>query len=159
MAAQAHPQNVGKKVVFKNCASFTDCISEINNTQTDNAKYVNAIMPMYNVILNVIKYSKSSGTLWQYYREERTITDVGAIADFSAADNSASFKFKQKITGATDNDDTKNVEIIVSLKYLSNFWRTLEMSFINFEVNLILTGSANCVIFNASANRKQQYLQ
>ena len=108
---------------------------------------------MYNVIENVAKYSKSSGSLWQYYREERAMTDVGAIADFSAADNSASFKFKQKITGATDNHGTKNVEIIVSLKYLSNFWRTLEMSFINVEVNLILTGSANCVIFIASANQ------
>ena len=95
MAAQAHPQNVGKKVVFKNCASFTDCISEINSTQIDNAKYVNVIMPMYSVIENV-KYSKTSGSLWQYYRDEPVLTDADAIADFSAADNSVFFKFRQK---------------------------------------------------------------
>ena len=57
-----------------------------------------------------------------------------------------SFKFKAKITGETGNDGTKDVETIVPLKYLSNFWRTLEMPLINCEVNLILTWSSTCVI-------------
>ena len=51
-----------------------------------------------------------------------------------------------KITGRTGNDGTKNVEIMVPLKYLSNFWRTLEMPLINCEVNLILTWSSTCVL-------------
>ena len=57
-----------------------------------------------------------------------------------------SFKFKAKITGQTGNNATKDVEIMVLLKYLSNFWRTLEMPLINCEVNFILTWSSNCVL-------------
>ena len=57
-----------------------------------------------------------------------------------------SFKFKAKITGQTGNNGTKDVEIMVPLKYLSNFWRTLEMPLINCEVNLILTWSSTCVV-------------
>ena len=59
--------------------------------------------------------------------------------------NSASFKFKEKITGLTGDEGTKNVEIMVPLKYLSNVWRTLKMPLINCEINLILTCSANCL--------------
>ena len=78
---------------------------------------------------NLIEYSnnlRSSGSLLQYYRDEIALANNGVIAEFSAADNSALFKFKQKITGVADNNGRKNVEIIVKLKYLSSFWRTLE---------------------------------
>ena len=75
----------------------------------------------------------------------------GVIADFPG--NSASFKFKQKITGETGDDGRKDVKIMVLMKYLSNFWRTLETSLINCEINLILTWSANCVISNAAPNQ------
>ena len=61
-----------------------------------------------------------------------------------------SFNFKAKITGQTGNDGTKDLEIIVPLKYLSNFWRTLEMPLINCEVNLILTWSSTCVIVSTN---------
>ena len=118
-------RNNGIKVVFKNCAPFTDRIRKVNNTQIDNDKHIDVIMPMYNLI----EYSnnlKSSGSLLQYYRDEIALANNGVIAEFSAADNSALFKFKQKITGVADNNGRKNVEIIVKLKYLSSFWRTLE---------------------------------
>ena len=62
--------------------------------------------------------------------------------------HSVSFKFKQNITGSAEDDGTKNVEIIVSLKYLSNFWGALEMSSINYEINLISTWSDKCVLSN-----------
>ena len=66
--------------------------------------------------------------------------------------DSESFKFKVKITGKTPaNDNEKDVEIMVPLKYLSNFWRTLEMSLINCEVNLIWTWSSTCVITNSTS--------
>ena len=58
-----------KGVIFKDCVSFTDCISEINNTQTDNAKYTDAVMPMYNLIEYSDNYSKTLGSLWQFYRD------------------------------------------------------------------------------------------
>ena len=59
-----------KKVIFKNCAPFTDCTSEVNNTQIDNAKDLDVVMPMYNLIEYSDNYSKTSGSLWQYYRDE-----------------------------------------------------------------------------------------
>ena len=145
--AGSSPNN-DKKVVFKNCAPFTDCISEINNTQVDNAEYIDVVMPMYNLIEYSNIYSKKSGSLWQYYRGELALTNVGFITSFHASNNSASFKFRQKITGAKGNKGTENVEIMVSLMYLGNFWRTLEMSLINCEINLILTWSDKCVLCN-----------
>ena len=94
---------------------------------------------MCNLIAYSNNYSQKSGSLWQYHRDETALTDAGAIANFSAANNnSASFKFKQKIIGKTADGGTKDVEITVPLKYLSIFWRTLEMLLINCEINLIL---------------------
>ena len=113
--------NGNKDVVFKNCVPFTDCISEINNTQIDNAKDIDVVMPIYNLTEYSDNYSKTSGSLWQYYRDEAA-TNAGAIANFHAANNSDSFKFKQKVTGKTVNANGKeDVEIMMSLKYLSNF--------------------------------------
>ena len=68
IAAQAgdNPNNANKKLVFKNCAPFTDCINEINNTQIDYAKHIDVMMPMYNLIEYSGNYSKTSGSLWQY---------------------------------------------------------------------------------------------
>ena len=57
-------------VAFKNCAPFTNCISEINNTQVDNAKDIDIVMPMYNLIEYSDNYVKTSGSLWQYFRDE-----------------------------------------------------------------------------------------
>ena len=79
------------------------------------------------------------------------MTDTGALSNFPG--NSASCKFERKITGSTGDDVTKNVEIMLPLKYLSNFWRTLEMLLINCEINLILTWSVNYVIPNTGANQ------
>ena len=112
-------------------------MSEINNTEIDNAKDTDIVMVMYNLIEYSNNYLKKSGILWQYYKDEPN----GNLAD------SELFKSKVKITGSTpDNGDTKDVEIIVPLRYLSNFWKTLEISLINCEVNLILTWSSTCVI-------------
>ena len=129
-----------KSVAFKNCAPFTNCISEINNTQVDNAKDIDIVMSMYNLIEYSDNYAKTSGSLWQYFRDEPD----------DNLEDSESFKSKIKITGKTPNNNNKDVEIMVPLKYLSNFWRTLEMPLINSEVNLILTWSSTCVITNST---------
>ena len=142
-ARQADERNKG--VTFKNCAPFTKCISRINNTDIDNAEDIDIVMPMYNLIEYSNNYSKTSGSLWQYYKDDPNDN----ITDFE------SFKFKVKITGKTPAvGNTKDVEIIVPLKYLSNFWRTLEMLLINCEVNLILTWSKECVITNSTGEGK-----
>ena len=85
----------------------------------DNAKDINVVMPMYNLIEYNNNYSKTSGSLWHYYRDETALTDAGVPHNFPG--NSASFKYKQKITGLTGNNGTKAVKILVPLKYLSNF--------------------------------------
>ena len=102
-------------------------------------------MPLYSLIEYSDNYLKTSGSLWQYYKDDPNdnLTD------------SQSFKSKVKITGKTPNDgNTKDVEIIVPPKYLSNLWRTLEIPLINCEVNLILTWSKDYVITNSTGKEK-----
>ena len=69
-AAARQADERDKGVAFKNCAPFTDCISEIKNTQVDNAKDIDIAMPMYNLIEYSYNYAKTSGSLWQYFRDE-----------------------------------------------------------------------------------------
>ena len=69
-AAARQADERDKGVTFKNCASFTNCISEINNTQVDNAKHIDIVMSMYNLIEYSDNYAKTSGSLWQYYRDK-----------------------------------------------------------------------------------------
>ena len=146
-AAQgAAANNTNKKVIFKNCAPFTDCISEINNTQIDNAKDIDIVMSMYNLIEYSDNYAKTAVSLWQYCKDIPARNDNDQIIIFDVNNVTDSFNFKVKFTGRTGNGGTKDVEIMVPLKYLSNFWRTLEMPLINCEVNLILTWSSTCVL-------------
>ena len=147
----AAANNTNKKVIFKNCAPFTSCISKINNTQIDNAEYIDIVMPIYNLIEYSDDYSKKSGSLQQYCKEIPAINNAGNIIDFTATNTTDSFKFKTKITGQTNNNGEINgVEIMALLKYLSNFWRTPEMPLINCEVEINLTWSENCVIISTN---------
>ena len=81
----AAANNTNKKVIFKNCAPFTNCISKINNTQIDNAEYIDIVMPMYNLIEYSDNYSKTSGSLWQYCKEIPAVNSEGNIVDFNKA--------------------------------------------------------------------------
>ena len=104
--------NNRKNIMIRILAPFTDCcITEISNTQKDNAKEIDIVMPMYNLREYSDNYSKTPGSLWQYYGDASFLDNNGAIADFSANnDNSASFKFKTKIACRTENNGTKNVK-------------------------------------------------
>ena len=73
---------------------------------------------------------KASGSLWQYYRDEPIINNDGNIVDFPDDPDTASFKYKLK-KWSNGYEGTKDVQIMVLLKYLSNFWRTLEMPLTN----------------------------
>ena len=86
-------------------------------------------MPMYNLIEYSDDYAKTTGSLWQYCKDIPARNAIGEIIVFDANNTTDSFKFKAKITGQTGNNGTNDVEIIVPLKYLSNFWRTLEMPY------------------------------
>ena len=146
-AADAAVNNTNKKVIFENCTPFTKCISEINNIQMGNAKDIDIVMPMYNLIEYSDNYAKTAGSLWQYCKDiPARNNNNNAIIIFAENNLTDSFNFKVKFTGPIENNGTKDVEIMVPLKYLSNFWRTLEMPLINCEVNLILTWSSTCVL-------------
>ena len=112
--AGARADEIKKQVTFKKYALFGSCISQINNTQIDNAEYLDIVNSMYNLIENSTNHAKAS---WVAHRCFKcNITD------------SESFKFKAVITDRTPADgNTKGVEIAVRLKYLSNFWTTLEV--------------------------------
>ena len=130
-AAAAAANNVNKKVIFKNCVPFTNCISKIDDIHDNDV-----VTPMYNLIEYSNNYLKISAISGQNYRDELALDNHEAIVDFTA-DNAItdSFKIKEKM----------NVEIMVPLKYLSNFWRILEMPFINCEISLDLNWLKNCV--------------
>ena len=117
-------------------------------------------MPMYNLLEYSDAYLKMSESLWQYYRDELALDGNNKSLDFPANNNnSASFKFKQQITGQTGNGRTKYVEIMVPLKYLSNFWRTLEMSLNNCEISIRLKWSKNCILVAGTAGNQNQRFQ
>ena len=119
--ADADANNTNKKVIFKNCAPFTICISEINITQVDNAKDIDIVMPMYNLIEYSDNYSKTFGSLWQHCKDIPAVNSNNVIVDFTDNNLTESFNFKVKITGQTGNGGKKHVEIMVPIKYLSNF--------------------------------------
>ena len=146
--------NTNKKVIFKNCAPFTNFISEINNTQIDNAKDIDIVIHMYNLIEYSDNYAKTTGNLWQYCKDIPALNVNDEIIAFNVNNTTDSLKFRAKITGETEDDGTKDVEIMVPLKYLSSFWRTLEMRLINCEVNLILTWSSSCVLVASSTQNQ-----
>ena len=93
-AGDADASNTGKKVIFKNCAPFTDCISKINKTQVDNVKDIDIIMLMYNLIEYSDNYSKTSGSLWKYCKDIPAVNNDGNIVDFNGANGTDSFNNK-----------------------------------------------------------------
>ena len=107
-------------------------------------------MPMYNLKEYNDNYSKTSGSLWQYCKDIPAVDNNNTIVNFAENNLTDSFNFKVKMTGQTGYYGTKNVEIMIPLKYLSNFRRTLEMPLINCETNLILTWSTNCLIVSTN---------
>ena len=84
-AAGAAANNINKKVIFKNCSPFTNCISKINNTQIDNAEYIDIVMPMYNLIEYSNNYSKTCRSLWQYCNEIPAGNTAGNIVVFNGS--------------------------------------------------------------------------
>ena len=137
-----------KNLAFKNNAPFINCISKINGVQIDNAEDLEVVMPMYNLLEYSKNYRKTTGSLWNYYRDEPSNP---------LSSNSESFKYKTSITGNTYNigageegyDANKvgknETEVVIPLKHLSNFWRSLNIPLSNCGVELILTWSKNCV--------------
>ena len=122
-----------KNLAFKNNAPFINCISKINGVKIDNAEDLDVVMPMYNLLEYSKNYRKTTGSLWNYYRDQPSDP---------LSTNSESFKYKTSIVGKTlNNDSLTDAEVVVPLKHLSNFWRSLDIPLINREVEIILTWS------------------
>ena len=146
-------------MIFENYASFTKCISKINNTQIDDTLDIDVVMPMFNLIEYSNNYSKPTRILWQYCRDELALDDGDAITDFKHLMLLLiRLKSNKKVTGKASNNGTKIVEIMVPLKNLSNFWRTLEISLIYYEIILDLNWSKKCVIMTSNADQETIFL-
>ena len=127
-AAARGADEINEGITIKNCPPCIKCISKTKDTEIDKAGDIDIVMEMYNLTEYSTNYSKTSGSFWQYYKDEPD----------DNLTNSVTFKSKVKITGGTPaGGNTKYVKIIVPLKYLNNFWRPLEMPLINCEVILL----------------------
>ena len=126
------------KAPFKNCAPFTKCKTHINDEHVETADNLNIVMPMYNLTQYSDSYSDTSESLWQFKRGESPVTNSGN-ADNVSVDNSSAFKYKFSFIGEStavnSNSVFKGLKMVVPRKYLSNFWRTLEMQLINCKIN------------------------
>ena len=112
-------------------------------------------MPMYNLIEYSDNYSDTSGRLWQFKRDEVSNNNADLTID-----NSQSFKYKAALVGKTanavnnTNSSVKNTKIVVPLKHLSNFWRSLEMPLINCKIHLELNWIEDCLLSSAEDSAK-----
>ena len=124
------------QVAITNCASFTKCITKIDGTTMDDAENLDLVMTIYKVIEYSSNYSETTGNLWFYFKNEA----ANFNADIGDTDDFKSFKYKAKLLGNTAvhgaNRILRNATIAVSLKYLSSFWRSLEMQLISCKVEL-----------------------
>ena len=149
------------RLALKNCAPFTKCNLEINDEHVDRAENLDIVMPMYNLIEYSGNYQDSSATLYQYKRDEPPDNNVNLTAD-----NSTSFKYNVNLLGNPNAVVTPapaagvdpngisrlNVKVFVPLKYLSNFFRSLEMPLINCKIKLNLTWKKECVLSTNDGN-------
>ena len=137
--------NANTRLALKNCVPFTKCNLEINDEHVDTAENLDIVMAMYNLIEYSDNYQDSSATLYQYKRDE----PPADIANNLAINNSSSFKYKVGLLGnpaAVNNVARRNVKVFVPLKYLSNFFRSLELPLINCKIKLNLTWKKECVL-------------
>ena len=114
-------------------------------------------MPMYNLLENSNSYPMTSGSLWNYYRDEvnDSAKESNDANNFRINNNkrttSKSFEYKTKWIGSTPNNDRRlDTEVILPLRYLSNFWRSLDLPLINCEIELDLPRSKYCLISEIS---------
>ena len=137
------------RVAFKNCAPFEKCSTEIDGNLVDEAIFINITMPMYNLIESSDNYSDTLESLWGFKRDE-----IDNNANVTNDDNAPSFKYKASNIGNTENNGTK---IAVSPKYLSNFWKSLEIPLINCKVELSLKWIKNCVLTTSVTANKATF--
>ena len=138
--------NANTRLALKNCTPFTKCNLEINDKHVTTAENLDIVMPIYNLIEYSDNYQDSSASPYQYKRDEPP--EANPIADLTV-NTSSSFKYKVNLLGnrnVVGGIMRLNVKAVVPLKYLSNFFRSLEMPLINCKIKLNLTWKKECVL-------------
>ena len=137
-------------MTLKNNARFISCILKINDELVENAEDLDMVIPMYNLLKYSKNYEKTSESLFNYHRDETSEITIGTgnNAINISIRNSKSFDYKTEITGSLDagEDEKEDIEIAIPLKYLGNFWRSLDIPLINCEITLILSWYKECVL-------------
>ena len=149
---RAEAADANTRLALKSCAPFTKCNLEINDKHVNTSENLDITMLMYNLIEFSDNYQDLSATLYQYKRDEPP--EANAINDLTT-NTSSSFKYKVKSLGnpvLDGNIAKRSVEVVVPLKYLSNFIRSLEMPLINCKIKLNLTWKKECVLSTDAGN-------
>ena len=145
-------------VAFKNSAPFSTCKIKINDAFIDEANHIYIAMHMSNLIKYSDNYSDTSESLWLFKKDEPPADNVDLNVN-NGVFNSESFKHTAALVEKTaiaagENSFVKDTKIVVPLKYLSNFWRSLEMPLINCKVNLELNWIENYILSSAGNSAK-----
>ena len=132
-------------VAFKNCAPFRTCDITINDEHIEKAEDLDIVMPMYNLLEYSDNYQDSTGSLYQLKKDEPPDNNA------DVANNTTSLVYKSKLISGTDNNNVNNVKLVVPLKYISSFFRSLEMPLVTCKIDLELTWHKDCMISSAVA--------
>ena len=132
-------------MAFKNCAPFRTCDITINDDHVQKVEDLDIVMPMYNLLEYSDNYQDSTGSLYQFKR------DKPPDDNSNVANNTTSLVYKSKLIKGTDDNNVNNVKLVVPLKYVSNFFRSLELPLVNCKIDLELTWHKDCMISSANA--------
>ena len=132
-------------MAFKNCAPFRTCDVTINDEHVEKDEDLDIVMPMYNLLEYSDNYQDSTGSLYQFKRDEPPDDNA------NVANNTSSLVYKSKLISGTDDNSVNNVKLVVPLKYVSCLFRSLEMPLVNCKINLELTWHKDCIISSADA--------
>ena len=138
-------------VAFKNCAPFRTCDVTINDEHVEKAEDLEIVMPMYNLLEYSDNYQDSTGILYQLKRDEPPDDNA------DVANNTSSLVYKSKLISGTYDNNVNNVKLVVPLKYVSSFFRSLEMPLVNCKIDLELTWHKHCMISSVNAAAGQVY--
>ena len=120
-------------VAFKNCTSFRTCDVTINDEHVEKAEVLDIVMPIYKLLEYSDNYQDSTGSLYQFKR------DGPPVDNANVGNNTTSLVYKSKLIKGTDNNNVNNVKLVKPVKYVSNFFRSLELPLVNCKINLEFT--------------------
>ena len=134
-----------RNIAFKKCAPFRECDLSINDEFIKKAQNLDIISPMYNLLEYSDNYQDSTGSLYYFKRDEPPANNGDIAAD------TISLVYKVKLIEGADDNHTQSIKLVVPLKYLSNFFRSLEMPLLNCKVNSSLLWSKDCLVSSENA--------